>query len=1696
MARTPWNRIVVVGCAVFTCLALVAGSIAPVTNSPPEVSRQDGPEPAAQGAQARSHAHKPTHADKRRDPQIHTRPNELHLTAAHAKVFDVRTLRSKPVKRERPEHHPPGVQEEDERAAPGGSAPDETEAENELPAVIDPASMAGTTENSAPAPASTSFDGLDFNTWGTGHPPDTNGDVGPQYYIETINVAIGIYDKSTGAQVAAFTFDSFMSQGNFGNLCDTDNFGDPVVVYDSFEDRWVISDFAFKLDGSDNVVNPPGSFQCFAVSKTGDPVTGGWNYYWINTAAGLGDYPKFGVWPDGIYWSVNMFDYAAAGSFQNVRVYAMNKFQMYANEPTVQVASFDAPSTEFTMLPANARLQTGTPPSGSPNYFATVWNYLNVISVWKFHVDWNAISTSTFSGPFDSLTATSWTQLNAGEDLVPSQGGNTLDTLYPRLMVQNQYTRVGGVESLWDSHTVGNSTTVAGVRYYQVKVTGGAVEANTTQAATWGPNTTLDRFMPSVAADRAGNMAIGYSTSSSTTKPAIKYAGRLAADPVNTISQTEQLMFQGSGTQVGNCGGDPCHRWGDYSAMTLDPDGCTFWYTNEYYATDGLDHHTRIGSFKYPSCTSVGSGGTLSGTVTSGGPISGATVSLGSRTTTTDGSGNYSFIGLPAGTYPTLTAAAAGYGSGSVSSIVVADGGTATQNFSLTVAAQSGSFVDTTQPQFVAGVPEKTDLATSAGNVILLNAPFQDQHADANGNNGYGFTSSTLRGQTFTPSATGTLTRADAYIFCSGCSGTDPSITLEVRTTNSGNPVMTAAGLLASATVPGTSSPSGGLLSFTYNPPPMLTGGVQYGLVIRLAANRTAGTQAWLATTGDTYAGGRRKVCTTTSCANASGQNANSDQVFKTFMKTGYSSPGTFVSSAKDANPASGSVPTWGNLSWNATTPAGTTVTFQAAASDSAAGVFAFVGPDGTSATTFSNGASLSQFNGQRYLRYRARLTTTSGSTTPTLADVTIAFSDVVPAATTSLGASSATGTYGGTVNLSATLTSGAGVSGKSISFSLNGTAVGSATTNGSGVATLNGASLTGINAGSYPNGVNASFLGDASYGPSTDSAALTVDKGPATMTFDAATLNQTYDGTPKAVTVTTSPASLTGVAITYDGSSIAPTAVGSYTVDATLDNINYEADAISDTLVITDTSKQDQTIDFGTLADRTYGTANFTVSATASSGLTVSFAAAGDCSMASATSVHVDAVGTCTITASQAGDATYNPAPDIEQQLDVAPAASSVGAISVGTTNGNPTPQFGDTVTLSATVAPAATVTGDGVFSGTLVFRINGNPVGGVSAAVSNSAPTGQISLQLGSTIVAAGAGSYAVTATFAPDVGSNYAGSNSAAQSLSVSREGQSSIGRDGSTSLVYGGANYVAAGVAPVLLATLGQSLAPEATDTQYIDFSTLNINVIFRVYKAKCGTTCPTTPVYTSAQTKLDNSATYATTHTATAQLNGPSGLATGSYLLTVSLVSNGYIVANVAYSTLEVAPSTAPSIAGGGWLPADSTSNAQNAHGDFTFTAKKVSGTLSGSFVYVYRMRINVTTSTVTSLVACTTLSASCRDVAIIVRSGAAKSLNTGASNTYPRTGFAVWTARAQFVDAADGTTHYTALEFTGGKVRIDVTDSASTGTTDRFGLTVYRSGAVFHQAFIPTSGALTQSGTGSPTNKALIGAGNATVRHP
>lgn len=856
----------------------------------------------------------------------------------------------------------------------------------------------------APPPGSGSgagsFAGLDFASWGDGWPPDTNGDVGPTYYLQIVNTSVGMFNKADGTRVAAFSLDTLFGQGHFGNACDNSNFGDPVVVWDSAVDRWVLSDFAFALDALGNPIAP--YYECFAVSKTNDPVSGGWNFYSLQTTDLFPDYPKLGVWPDGLYLTANMF---SGNTFKNVRVWVLNKAQMYANAQA-SVVTFNLPSkvggpqnpSAFTGIPSTYHVATGVPPAGRPNFIAQIWS-AKAAHIWKVHVDWTNTANSTLTGP-SSVTLASW---GVAPSTVPAKNGNPLDTLYERLMVQNQYTNFGGTESLWLTHTVANpnNTTLASPRWYQLNVTAGNIAGSPVQQSTWAPDAATARWMPSVAVDKNGDMAIGYSASSSALFPAVRYAGRLASDPANTLGQTETSLIEGTASQCCNFSdGSTNIRWGDYSAMTLDPDGCTFWYTNEFYQSPqpnslAADNwQTRIGSFKFASCTT--NSGALQGTVTDSvthNGIPGATVTVGASSTTTDPSGTYTLSGIAAGTY-TATAAASGYTTGSASVTILA-GVTTTQNFAL------------------------------VGNT----------------------------------------------------------------------------------------------------------------------------------------------------------------------------------------------------------------------------------------------------------------------------------------AAATSLAVASASGTYGGTTSLSATLTSsGAGVNGKSVAFTLNGSAVGSALTNASGVASLSNISLAGINAGSYPTGVGASFAGDASYGASAGTNSLSIAQASQTITFGALA-NKTYGDPPFTVGATAS----SGLAVSFSasgnctvsGTTVTITGAGSCTVTASqAGNTNYLAAAnVPQSFNI---AKASQSIAFGALAPKTYGDPPFAVSATATSGLAVTFGATGNCTV-SATTVTVTGAGSCTVTASQAGNANYFAAADVPQTFSIAKANQTItfGPLPNKTTSD---PPFTVSATASSGLAVSFGASGQCTVSGNTV--------------------------------------------------------------------------------------------------------------------------------------------------------------------------------------------------------------------------------------------------------------------------------------------------------------------------------------------------------------------------------------------------------
>ena len=735
--------------------------------------------------------------------------------------------------------------------------------------------------------------------------------------------------------------------------------------------------------------------------------------------------------------------------------------------------------------------------------------------------------------------------------------------------------------------------------------------------------------------------------------------------------------------------------------------------------------------------------GILQGTVTSGASaVSGAVVTAGTFSATTNASGFYQIPAIDAGTY-TVSASPAGYGAATVNGVVVSGGATTVQDLSLTPNSVNNCYTDTTFGDFSTGSGTNVDIASSPNDVKLgnLGSEGPDQVSSpaalSTTNN---LSATTWTGQTFRAGITGNLTKISVGLgLASGTSGT---VTVEIRNLNGTNPGTT---VLATGTLgPVTNVGSAALYTTTFATPAAVVSGTSYSVVLRNSVGSTVFGVRGSTAGGSTLANGQ--VFTTTN-SGTTWTAVAADLYFTTFVTPPltYQASGNFVSTVKDSGAVAGSTPKWSTITWNnAALPSGTSVQFQAAAGNSASGPFNFVGPDGTAGTFFTtSGASLSQFNGLRYLKYKALLATTVNTNTPTLNDVTVCFNDVPSIVTTTLAAATATGTYGGTVNLSATLTDGTnGIGGKSIAFTLNGNSVGSATTTASGVATVSNVSLAGINAGSYPGAIAASFAGDSGYTSSNSTATLNVNKADTTTAVTVS--NATYDGNPHGGSANvTGPAGLSqSLTVSYSGrnstvygpSNTAPTNAGDYTASASYaGDSNYNPSSDSKNYSI---AKASQTISFGALADKNYGDPDFTVSATATSGLAVSFSAAGACTVTGNT-VHITGGGSCTITASQGGDTNYSAAADVPQSFQIAKANQSITFNPLGDkTYGDPD------------------------------FNVSASATSGLAVSFN---PSGNCTVS-GSTVHITGAGSCTITASQGGD--SNYNAATDVPQSFNIAK------------------------------------------------------------------------------------------------------------------------------------------------------------------------------------------------------------------------------------------------------------------------------------------------------------------------------------
>ncbi|MFN2505054.1 MAG: Ig-like domain-containing protein, partial [Acidimicrobiales bacterium] len=424
-------------------------------------------------------------------------------------------------------------------------------------------------------------------------PPDPTGEAGPNHYVQAVNRSIGVFSK-TGVMAPGFPKRLRDVWAGFGGVCETQTRGDPILLYDQLADRWTVSQFA-----EENGFRGP-FFQCIAVSATGDPTGSYHRYAFFYDDTEINEYPKLAVWPDAYYMSVDEFTGSLANS-TGTGLVAFERDKMLAGLPAAQV-QFEIPPHLFSLLPSDVDGST-LPPPGSPNYFVSLEqgpaDGPASLEVWKFHVDFANPGASTLTGPV-ALPIPQFQQVCGYlESCIPQP--NTLARLHSfshTVMFRAAYRNFGTHESIVFNHTVDvNGADHAGVRFYEVRGLGAAVPV-VAQQGTYAPDGD-NRWMGSVAMDRVGNLAVGYSVASAQTFPSVRYTGRLASDPPDALTRSEQSLVEGSGSQTAEPG-----RWGDYSHMSVDPvDDCTFWYTHEYYArTSQLGWRTRIGSFVFPGC--------------------------------------------------------------------------------------------------------------------------------------------------------------------------------------------------------------------------------------------------------------------------------------------------------------------------------------------------------------------------------------------------------------------------------------------------------------------------------------------------------------------------------------------------------------------------------------------------------------------------------------------------------------------------------------------------------------------------------------------------------------------------------------------------------------------------------------------------------------------------------------------------------------------------------------------------------------------------------------------------------------------------------------------------------------------------------------------------------------------------------------
>jgi uncharacterized repeat protein (TIGR01451 family) len=1004
---------------------------------------------------------------------------------------------------------------------------------------------------------------------GTGSfPPDNNGSVGNDQYVETVNTRYQVWSLNRGTNTAT----SIAGPSNintlwagFGGNCQTRNNGDPVVLFDKVANRWLITQFTSGPAG--------GTFlQCVAISTTANAAGTYFRYAFAVPNGSFGDYPHYGVWTDAYYVMSHNFTAPSGGSYVGASFAAMDRTKMLAGDPTATWQVIVDP-VEGGHMPADLD-GFAPPPGGAPGIFLSI--HADGMYLYRMKVDFatpaNTVRTLQAKMPIAPANAAC-----GGAGCIPQPGSaSVLDSLADRLMFRVAYRNFVDHESLVVSHSVDPSVTgvVSGVRWYDFRISGTPDATCPYYPCTYQQGTVADtangrsRWMPSISMDGAENMLVGYSTTGKTNgteNHSIRYTGRAKTDPLGTMTAPEATIFTGTRNITGA-------RWGDYTSMSIDSaDDCTFWYANQYYITGAAGSgtwRTRVASSRFPdgpgagqcpasTCTTRPSAAPVIGTASATGdnqiqvtwtatPTAPGSYAIERAAGAPGSEGLYQPIGFVAGTETSFTdttvqggltytyrviaatdatgrcqslvrsggASATATGTcnlrptfAGASSATSSDGPTCAVTINWTAATSSCPLTPTvryniyrgTAPDFVVSAASRiascvtgpssyTDADTLTSGTTYYYVVRAEDNSTGNGGQCGGGNEET-NSVVVSGTAYGPGTQATPGTWTDG--GGDGTAFLRLNTTGAGNTLDQTWRFVKTADDAGANHTPGG--SYAY---------------------RNAGPSA-----ADIYAG------TTCSVADTPVLTVGSDTVNLTYwerhqLEKGWDGVAVEYSrnggawtdmSAPSNSPASGCLVTdvttdWATLGCTGAPPAN--------ACGYSATKSVITGPvgTGTSCTNWTTGAVtgyarrchlVTGLVAGDTIQFRWRFTSDPASEFAGfyLDDIAVtnvllpnSCTTVAPPAATVLSVAAAGGIYGGTTTLSATLTTGGNpVSGKSVSFTLNGNSVGSAMTDASGVASVSGVSLAGINKGTYPGAVAASFAGDETYAASNGSNSLTV---------------------------------------------------------------------------------------------------------------------------------------------------------------------------------------------------------------------------------------------------------------------------------------------------------------------------------------------------------------------------------------------------------------------------------------------------------------------------------------------------------------------------------------------------------------------------------------------------------------------------